>query len=142
MSQASLPLKILTPMGIVYQADVQSFTVPSMQGPLMIEPGYTNVIVALNPAGVLKINKGGKKRFFAIYGGVLHVNRVNGCEIYTEEIIDGNDIDLARAIAKRDRNQDRISKHESGIDIKRAQINLAKALAKIDAKTLTEGGKR
>ncbi|MBQ9456973.1 MAG: F0F1 ATP synthase subunit epsilon [Bacilli bacterium] len=134
-----LTLKILTPQGVAYDADVDAFVVPTEQGPLMIEPNYTNLIAALSPSGVLRVSKGKQNQYFAIFGGVLRVNRLSGCEIYTEEINDGYEIDMARAIAARDRNLDLIEKKEPDTDIALARFKLAKALTRIETKTLSEG---
>ena len=54
---------------------------------------------------------------------------------------DGYSIDMARAIAARDRAQDRIVRADEGTDILRAQAALYRALARIDAKEKSEGGK-
>lgn len=142
MSESGLRLRILTPQGVAYDNDVESFLVPTEQGPLLIERGYTNLISTLSPAGVLRIDRNGKKAFFAIFGGVLQVNHEKGCSIFTEEIDDGASIDLARAQAARDRNLDRINSKDPNIDINRAKAKLAKALTRINVKTLSQGGQR
>lgn len=82
-----------------------------------------------------------KTDFYAVFGGVIDVRKGGIATLYCEEINDGYSIDLARAIAARDRNLDRIEKHEEGIDILRAKAKLAKALIRIDVKHLSEGGK-
>lgn len=142
MSESGLRLRILTPQGVAYDNDVESFLVPTEQGPLLIERGYTNLISTLSPAGVLRIDRNGKKAFFAIFGGVLQVNHEEGCSIFSEEIDDGASIDLARAQAARDRNLDRINSKDPNIDINRAKAKLAKALTRINVKTLSQGGQR
>ena len=68
-----IPLTVLTPKGIAIDAEVDSFIVPAEKGPLMIEKGYTPTIVSCLPSGVLKIWMGGKKKFYALFQGVLHV---------------------------------------------------------------------
>ena len=136
---ATFRLKILTPQGIVFDEDVLSVTVPAEKGPLCIQPGYTNVITSINPAGVLQVVTPKQTRYFAIFGGALDVSKLEGAFIYTEEINDGYAIDMARAIAARDRNLDRIEKRPEGIDILRAKAKLAKALVRINVKQLSEG---
>lgn len=125
--------------GTAFEGEALSILVPTTQGPLGIEPGYTNFIGAIAKAGVLKVVTADRTRYFAIFGGVVDVRKGERVDIYSEEVNDGFDIDLARAIAARDRNLDRISKREEGIDIIRAKAKLAKALVRISVKELSEG---
>ena len=134
-----LTLKIHTPDGIFFEDGVTSFLVPTTMGPLEVEPGYTNVITTLLPSGVMWIKKADKKSYYAVFGGVLRVQSGEMATLFTQEINDGYGIDMARAIASRDRSLDRISKHAAGDDLKMARIKLDKALARISAKTLSEG---
>ncbi len=138
---ATFRLRILTMGGVVFDGDVLSVLVPTEEGPLLIEPGYTNYIGSLKKAGVLRTITPEKTDFYAVFGGVIDVRKGGIATLYCEEINDGYSIDLARAIAARDRNLDRIEKHEEGIDILRAKAKLAKALIRIDVKHLSEGGK-
>ncbi len=136
---ATFPLRIFTPQGIIFNEEVLSATVPTEKGPLCIEPGYTNLISSIVKAGVLQIVTLKQTRYFAIFGGSLDVSKLEGTSIFTEEINDGFDIDLARAIAARDRNLDRLEKRPEGIDIVRAKAKLDKALVRISVKQLSEG---
>ena len=136
---ATFPLRIITPKGIIFDEEVFSATVPTEKGPLCIEAGYTNLITSISKAGVLIVQTPEKKRYYAIFGGSLDVSKLDGTSIFTEEINDGYMIDMARAIAARDRNLDRIEKRPEGIDIVRARAKLAKALVRINVKQLSEG---
>lgn len=136
---ASFPLRIFTPGGIIFDEEVLSITVPTEKGPLCVESGYTNLITSISKAGVLIVQTPQKKRYYAIFGGSLDVSKLDGTSIYTEEINDGYAIDMARAIAARDRNLDRIERRPEGIDIVRAKAKLAKALVRINVKQLSEG---
>ena len=138
----SILLTVSTPNGIFFEGEVGSFVVPSVNGPVEISPLFTNIITILLPSGVMKITKDHKASYYAVFGGVLRVDRTEHCYLFTEEINDGYEIDMARAIAARDRNLDRINKNESDDDVRKAKIKLAKALARIDAKSLSEGKHR
>ena len=135
----AISLNLLTPRGVVYKDEVDSILLPTVDGPLGIEPGYTNIIVSLVSAGVLKVDKAGKSRYFAVFGGLCEMTRDHGCVIACEEVNDGYEIDMARAIAARDRNLDLIAKNADLDSVKLAKIKLAKALARIDAKELSLG---
>ena len=136
---ATFRLKVLTMHGPVYDDEALSVLLPTEKGPLLLEPGYTNYIGAIAPAGVMRIQSAHGNKFYAIFGGVVDVKRTLGVTVYAEEINYAEEIDLARAVAARDRNLDRIETRPEGIDLIRAKVKLAKALARIDAKKLSEG---
>ena len=136
----AFPFRVLTMQGPAYEGEILSVQIPTELGPLTIEQGYTNFVGALSPAGVMKVVTAAKTDYFAVFGGVIDVRKGGATTLYVEEINPGYEIDLARAIAARDRNLDRIEKKPEGIDIQRARIKLAKALVRISVKQLTEGG--
>ena len=132
-------LKVITPHGVAFDEEVDEFLVPTEKGPLAISPKYTNIITACSPYGVLRTTKDGKRRYFAMFGGFLEVTP-EGAKILAEDLEDGYTIDMARAIASRDRAQDRIANKDSQHDIVRAQASLYRALTRIEAKQKSEGG--
>ncbi len=68
-----LNLVILTPLGKVFEGEVDEVIVPSAQGALGILPSHTPLISTLAPKGVLKAIKGKESIFFALYHGALEV---------------------------------------------------------------------
>ena len=136
---ATFPLTISAPQGIVYQGEAISLSLPSSKGPLLIQPGYTNIIEGLQNAGVMVVETEKGKEFYAIFGGVVQFSKTSGCYVYSEEINNGYEIDMARAIAARDRNLDRLRSPDKGYDIARAKYKLLKALTRINVKQLSEG---
>ena len=130
-------LIILTPHGVFLDKEVERFVVPSTKGPLEISGGYTPIIAALDECGVMKITMG-KPKYYALFQGTLKVEDGRAF-VMCNEIEDGYSIDMARAIASRDRALDRIERNEEGLDVKRAKASLARALARISVKTLDEG---
>ena len=139
---ATFPLRVISMNGPVFEGDVLSVTVPTEKGPLTIEHGYTNFMGAISPAGVFKyVDEKGRTEYYAIFGGLVDVRRNDRVTVYTEEINYGYEIDMARAIAARDRNLDRLEKRDPGIDLIRAKAKLAKALVRINVKQLSEGGR-
>ena len=133
-----IPLTVLTPKGIAIDAEVDSFIVPAEKGPLMIEKGYTPTIVSCLPSGVLKIWMGGKKKFYALFQGVLHVKE-NRAVLLCQNIEEGSTIDRARARCKADYYRDIIEKKDPNTDVEYARISLAKQMARLQAKNLSDG---
>lgn len=135
----TLTLNVYTPNGLFCSEQVSAFLIPTELGPLMVEPGYTNLITMLKPSGVMWIKRDKQTSYYAIFGGALRMSQGDKADLYCEEINDGYEIDMARAIAARDRSLDRIAKPESEEELKMAKLKLAKSLARIDAKSLSEG---
>lgn len=131
-------LKLSSPKGVLLDEDVVSVLLPSYNGPMMVEEGLTNMIVAFSDAGVLKVASSSSTRYFAIFYGEAYIEKGGDVHVIAEGIEDGYSIDLARAIAKRDRNLDLIQNKKEG-DIKKLQFSLKKQLARIEAKQLSEG---
>ena len=119
---------------------MDSFLVPTDKGPLEISPLYTTLITACLPYGVLRVTIDGKDAYYALFGGFLEV-MPNGARIIADDLEDGYSIDMARAIAARDRALDRIAKKDSETDLVRAEAAMYRALARIDAKEKSEGGR-
>ena len=76
----------------------------------------------------------------AIFHGLADV-RPDGVHLLVEEVEDGYEIDMARAIARRDRALDIIHNANDSEDVQFARISLAKQLARISAKNLDAGHK-
>jgi F-type H+-transporting ATPase subunit epsilon len=137
----SFRLLALTPKGVFFDKNVDEAYFPTPEGPLGIFPNYTRIRFAIAPSGVLKVKESGKEKYYAIFGGVVKVDS-DKTMILTEEIEDGLSIDMARAIAARDRAQDLLSNKESAVDVERAKAALNRALTRIDVKSLDEGGRK
>ena len=135
----TFPLKVLSMKGVAFEGEVFSLTVPTEFGPTMIEYGYTNFIAALLPAGVMKIVNEKGTTYYAVFGGAVDVVKGGATTVYAEEINVGYEIDMARAMAARDRNLDRINSGSDEIDMAKAKAHLAKALIRISVKRLSEG---
>lgn len=133
-----IPLTILVPSGIAYSFEVESFTVPTDKGPLMIEGGYTPTIVNCLPAGVLKVVEKGKNKYFALFSGILHVKN-NRAVLLAENIESGSDIDLDRATKRRDEKEEVLNSKTKGQDLILAKASLLKQLTRIKVKNLTQG---
>lgn len=134
-----IPFTVLTPNGIALEEEVVSVLIPAVNGPLLLESGYTPSIVECLSSGVVKVDFGNKVKYYAAFHGVARV-RADGRIVFCAELFeDGYEIDMARAIASRDRNLDLIQSQDSNIDVTYARISLAKQLARIKAKNLGEG---
>ena len=95
-----ISFQVLTPEGILLQEEVVSILLPAVNGPLLIEGGYTPTIVECLPSGVVKVDFGNKVKYYAEFHGVGRVTP-EGTFLFCAELFeDGYEIDMARAIAQ------------------------------------------
>ncbi|MBP5091337.1 MAG: F0F1 ATP synthase subunit epsilon [Bacilli bacterium] len=134
-------LQILTLTGVFLDEMFDEGYFPSVMGPLGILPGHTRIISKMKDAGVLKLKKDGKTHFYALFGGILNFEHDEG-KLLVPLIEEGSSIDLARAKAAGDRARQRLEEKQAGWDEKRAKAALLRSLARIEAKTYSDGGSK
>ncbi|MBQ2494382.1 MAG: hypothetical protein II520_04020, partial [Bacilli bacterium] len=117
-------LTIRSEKGAFFDQEVDYVLLPTERGPLQFQEGCTPSIVRCVEAGVLKVVIQDKPNFFAIFHGLADV-RPDGVHLLVEEVEDGYEIDMARAIARRDRALDIIHNANDSEDVQFARISLA-----------------
>ena len=124
-------LKIITHEKEVLNEDVDAIYSRGVDGEFGILPDHQPFMSALD-IGVTKIEKDGQSELFATIGGIFQF-KDNQAIILTDLAERGSDIDVTRAKAAKDRAEARLGSHEVEVDTARAQIALAKALARLKA---------
>lgn len=122
-------LKIITPKGVYLSKEIDSLNIKLSTGYRTILKNHANLIGVLDYAPMHIVN-GKEVDFYALHGGAINVK--NGeVSLITNAIEHAKDIDVARAKAAKKRAQDRINAKDSNTDIKRAQLALARAVARL-----------
>ncbi|MDI6813597.1 MAG: F0F1 ATP synthase subunit epsilon [Desulfitobacteriaceae bacterium] len=124
-------LRVVSPQGNVLKDDVEFMVLPSEAGELGILPNHAPLIAGLN-VGVMRYTKDGSTQRLAISGGFVEVAD-NQVTVLAETAEPGGMIDLARALAAKERAEKRLSMRTGEIDVRRAELALRKALARISA---------
>ncbi len=127
-----IKVKVITHEKVVFERDVDELYVQSTDGRLGILPNHIPVVCALD-IGVTKVIVDKEPIHITTMAGVLQFSQ-NEATILTDIAELGDDIDLARANAAKERAQARINAKDEKDDILRAQFALAKAIARISAK--------
>lgn len=135
----TLALRIVTPEGNVLKEDVEFVVLPGEAGELGILPRHTPLIAALK-VGVLRYTSEGSTKRVALSGGFVEVGD-NQVAVLAETAERGEMIDLARAVAAKERAERRLSERTNEIDLRRAEFALRKALARITAVEDSKEGK-
>lgn len=120
--------QVVTAGGPVFDKMVNYVAVPLTDGEAGILADHAAMLASLKE-GVAKATFDGETEYIAVSGGVLSVadNEVIML-VRTAELAE--DIDLARAQAAEKRARERIEAKSSDMDMKRAELSLARALAR------------
>ncbi len=132
MSDKKIHFKVITHEKIVFDDYVDAIYSNGVDGEFGVLLDHIPFMTALN-IGVTKVEKDGLNDFIATIGGIFQIKE-NQAVILTDEAIVGKDIDVARAKQAKERAEARLeNKNNSNIDTIRAEIALAKALARLKA---------
>lgn len=126
----AIHLEIVTPERLAYSEDVDSVTLPGVEGELGVLPHHAPLVSILG-VGELRIRKGGAEESFAIVGGFLQV-RPDKVVVMAETADLASEIDLERAQeARREAERALESGFHEGADLSAARAALQQALLRI-----------
>lgn len=131
-----LRLKIITPRKILVNKEVDAVFSHNIEGEFGILPGHIPYMADL-AIGVTEFICNGKKEFVSTIGGVIQL-KDNIVTILSDAAELGEEIDVPRAQAAKERAEARLRTGTSDVDINRAEIALARAIARIN----TASGKK
>ena len=125
-------LKIISPEGIYDELDVDSITLPTVDGQRTVLPNHMATVLPLNIGVMFYKVKGDKNIFFLSEGLFTFENNeasilVNTCENQAE-------IDFNRAERARERAVERLKEHKESSDMKRAELALQRSLTRLSLK--------
>ena len=127
----SFKLAIISPKGVYLEKDVESLTVKLTSGYRTILSHHASLIGALDYAPMHFVENG-KTHYFALHGGAISI-KDNKVSLIVNAVEAKDEIDISRAKDAKKRAEERLAKKDSDInlDVKRAQLALARALARI-----------
>lgn len=127
-----LKLKVITPAKVLFEdTGIDAVYSTAIDGDFGVMPGHIPYMTPL-AIGVSKFVKGNKARYISTMGGVFQIQN-NEVLILTDEAEFGEDIDIPRAKASKERAEARLGTGKRDIDTRRAQIAIARATARIKA---------
>ncbi len=124
-------LKIITHETELFNEEVDAIYSRSVEGEFGILPDHQPFMSALD-IGVTRAEKEGGMEYFTTMGGIFQF-KDNEALILTDLAEKGSDIDVTRAKSAKERAEARLGSHDVEIDNVRAQIALAKAMARLKA---------
>ena len=124
-------LKIITPDRVFYEEQVSMVEFNTIEGEVGIYKDHIPMTMIIAP-GILTITTGEEVSEAALHAGFAEV-LPDKVTILAEIIEWPVEIDLARAEESTSRAEERIREHAPGTDMKRAELSLKRAVARIEA---------
>ncbi len=121
--------EIITGERVVYAADVESVTLPGVEGELTVLPRHAPLLTMLKP-GELVVRRGGEEVTMAVSGGFLEV-MPDKVVVLADTAERAEEIDIARAEAARRRAEESLRQAVTEEDLARARAALQRALVRL-----------
>ena len=118
---------IVTPEKTVYSGEIVHFQAPGVGGSFGVLARHQPMLSALGMGRVGFREADGTERVLALGGGFANVSG-DGATILAEAAEFGDEIDVERARAARDRAQDRLNNRTPDVNVERAHAALSRAL--------------
>lgn len=140
---STIKLEVVSPDKVVFTEDISMLIVRSTGGELGILPHHAPLVTGLVPHAMrVRLDKDRDEQLIAVAGGFMEVTPEK-ITVLAEAAEMPIDIDINRAKEAMDRAKERIEKFHQhapeaeNIDIKRAELDLGRAMARLRA-TKTE----
>ena len=124
-------LEIVTPEKTVYSGEIESLRAPGSEGEFGVLARHRAMLAALGVGRIQFKETGAENRQVATSGGFAEVHG-SGVTILAETAEFGEEIDLARVEAARDRARERLSRRrDADVDEARAEIALLRSVNRL-----------
>ena len=122
-------LRIVTPDRVFYENQVDMVEFNTTEGEIGVLPGHIPMTVIVKP-GILNISEAEAEKEAALHSGFAEI-LPEGVTILAEIIEWPDEIDEKRAVAARERAEERLRSRTPDTDVARAETALQRALARI-----------
>ncbi|MDE6925840.1 MAG: ATP synthase F1 subunit epsilon [Acetatifactor sp.] len=129
MAEKSFNLRIITPDRVFYEGEAEMVEFNTTEGQVGVLPGHIPLTVIIKP-GILHIHEAEEEKIAALHAGFAEI-LPEGITILAEIIEWPSEIDESRAVAARERAEERLRSRTPETDIARAETALQRAIARI-----------
>ena len=129
MAEKSFNLRIITPDRVFYEGESEMVEFNTTEGQVGVLPGHIPLTVIIKP-GALNIYEAEGEKAAALHAGFAEI-LPEGVTILAEIIEWPHEIDESRAVAARERAEERLRSRTPETDIARAETALQRAMARI-----------
>ncbi len=131
MKEKLLNIEIVSPSKPIFKGEVKSITLPGTEGNFQVLYNHAAILSSLS-IGIIKIeDANGNKRKLATSGGSVEVKN-NSVVVLANSAEFEDEIDKNRANKSKERAEERLkNKLSNDIDVKRAELSLARAINRL-----------
>lgn len=127
----AIKFKIVTPERLVYEAEIDSVSLPTEQGEITVLPGHIPLVSTLMP-GELIVRKGADAQPMAVSGGFIEVRKGGEVTVLADTAERFHEIDLARAEEAKKRAEKLLTeRHEEDVDYTALAARMEKELTRL-----------
>ena len=124
-------LKITSPYGVFYDADVKTINVKTVDGYIGVLKNHIPLVAPLE-ISTMMIRTSEGERHITLAGGMIYVKKKETL-IVTPSVEYVEDIDINRAHEAYNRAKRRLENKEASLNVKRAELSLSRSLNRISA---------
>ena len=121
-------LKIVTPLEIVVDEEVQSLRAEDLSGSFGVLPGHAEFLTSLAISVISWIDGSDSQRFCAVRGGVLTVTGGQAIAVATREAVTGDDLASLDQIVLRRFRQEIEEERTEHVEATRLQLSAVRRL--------------
>ena len=129
-NEQEFKIKVITPERVFYEGVATMLEFNTIEGEIGIYKNHIPLTVIISP-GILAITNGDNIEIAALHSGFAVILQEE-VTIMAEVVEWPGEINLDRAVAAKERAEDRLNARDEAIDLMRAKTALARALARID----------
>lgn len=129
----SMQVDIVSAEGEIFSGKAEMLFAQAADGEVGIMPHHTQFLSQLKP-GTVRVVSGDEENHFYISGGIIEI-QPSMVTVLADSAIRAGDLDEAEANAAKQRAVEAMDNAKSDTDIARAQVELAEAVAQIQAIT-------
>jgi F-type H+-transporting ATPase subunit epsilon len=128
--EGALYLEIITPSKIVFKGNIESVTIPGVEGSFQVLKNHAPLI-SIFEIGLVKIKvDANTAKYFATGGGTVEVLN-NNVLVLADSLEAVEEIDVERAKRAKERAQEKLTHPTEDTDIERARVALARAVNRL-----------
>jgi|SRR5574337_1623991 F-type H+-transporting ATPase subunit epsilon len=127
---ATIRVEIVSAEAEIYSADATMVIATGEAGELGIAPRHTPLITRLKPGHVDVLLSNGERQQFYVSGGMLEV-QPQVVTVLADTAARAADLDEAAALAAKKQAEDALANGGEELDVTKAQIKLAQAMAQL-----------
>ncbi len=126
----SLYLEVITPSKIIFKGNIESVTIPGVEGSFQVLKNHAPLI-SIFEIGLVKIKvDANTTKYFSTGGGTVEVLN-NNVLVLADSLEAVEEIDVERAKRAKERAEERLTHSTEDTDIERARVALARAVNRL-----------